>query len=118
MPAAAWPCNTLGNHDSGRVFSHFADGRHDTEWAKLAVAVVLTLRGTPFLYYGEELGMHDGTAIVVDNRDGVASGVASMTLDGASLASHRIALDPDVAGTHEVRVVLGAAANSVRTLAL
>lgn len=59
LPAAAWPCNTLGNHDSQRVFSHFADGSHDQEWARISLALVLTLKGTPFLYYGEEIGMTD-----------------------------------------------------------
>ena len=59
LPAAAWPCNTLGNHDSQRVFSHFADGSHDLEWARISLALVLTLKGTPFLYYGEEIGMTD-----------------------------------------------------------
>lgn len=59
LPTAAWPCNTLGNHDSQRVFSHFADGNHDLEWARIALALVLTLKGTPFLYYGEEIGMTD-----------------------------------------------------------
>jgi alpha-glucosidase len=59
LPAAAWPCNTLGNHDSQRVFSHFADGCHDREWARISLALALTLKGTPFLYYGEEIGMTD-----------------------------------------------------------
>lgn len=59
LPPAAWPCNTLGNHDVGRAWSHFADGRHDAELARLSLALMLTLRGTPFLYYGEEIGMTD-----------------------------------------------------------
>ncbi len=59
LPHAAWPCNTLGNHDSSRVYSHFGDGTHDAELARLSAALVLTLRGTPFLYYGEEIGMTD-----------------------------------------------------------
>jgi cyclic beta-1,2-glucan synthetase len=45
--------------------------------------------------------------IIVDNPRGVASGVATMTLDGSVLASNRVALDPDVSGTHEVYVQLG-----------
>jgi len=48
--------------------------------------------------------------VVVENPDGVASGVASITLDGAPLASHRVSLDTKTAGTHEVHVQLGAAA--------
>jgi alpha-glucosidase len=59
LPSGAWPCNTLGNHDSPRVHSHFGDGVHDDEHARLALALVLTLRGTPFLYNGEEIGMTD-----------------------------------------------------------
>lgn len=55
----AWPCNTLGNHDSSRLFNHFGDGENDAALARLSLALMLTLRGTPFLYYGEEIGMTD-----------------------------------------------------------
>jgi alpha-glucosidase len=55
----AWPCNTLGNHDSPRVYNRFGDGRNDAQLARLSLALMLTLRGTPFLYYGEEIGMTD-----------------------------------------------------------
>lgn len=55
----AWPCNTLGNHDSPRLFNHFGDGRNDADLARVHLALMLTLRGTPFLYYGEEIGMTD-----------------------------------------------------------
>ena len=54
-----WPCNTLGNHDTPRVYTRYADGLHDTERARLSLALMLTLRGTPFLYNGEEIGMTD-----------------------------------------------------------
>ncbi len=57
LPPGAWPCNTLGNHDSMRVYSRFADGEHDDALARLSLALMLTLRGTPFLYNGEEIGM-------------------------------------------------------------
>jgi len=55
----AWPCNTLGNHDSPRIYSRYGDGIHDAEIARLSLALMLTLRGTPFLYNGEEIGMTD-----------------------------------------------------------
>jgi len=55
----AWPCNTLGNHDSPRVLSRYGDGIHDAEMARISLALMLTLRGTPFLYNGEEIGMSD-----------------------------------------------------------
>jgi alpha-glucosidase len=54
-----WPCNTLGNHDSSRLYTRFGDGLHNAELARLNLALVLTLRGTPFLYNGEEIGMTD-----------------------------------------------------------
>jgi alpha-glucosidase len=59
LPRGAWPCNTLGNHDKTRVFTHFGDGRHNHSIARANLAVLLTLPGTPFLYNGEEIGMTD-----------------------------------------------------------
>jgi alpha-glucosidase len=59
LPAGAWPCNTLGNHDSPRVYSRYGDGKNDEALARLSLALTLTLRGTPFLYNGEEIGMTD-----------------------------------------------------------
>jgi alpha-glucosidase len=58
-PPGAWPCNTLGNHDSPRVLSRYGDGQHDEALARLSLALMLTLPGTPFLYNGEEIGMAD-----------------------------------------------------------
>lgn len=54
-----WPCNTLGNHDCPRIHTRFGDGIHDAELARLNAALVLTLKGTAFLYNGEEIGMTD-----------------------------------------------------------
>jgi len=59
LPSAAWPCNTLGNHDAPRVYSRYGDGEHDDQFARLSLALMLTLKGTPFLYNGEEIGMTD-----------------------------------------------------------
>ncbi len=59
LPPGAWPCNTLGNHDSPRVYSRYGDGQNDEAIARLSLALMLTLRGTPFLYNGEEIGMID-----------------------------------------------------------
>jgi alpha-glucosidase len=59
LPPGAWPCNTLGNHDASRVWSRYGDGQHDAALARLHLALLLTLKGTPFLYYGEEIGMAD-----------------------------------------------------------
>ena len=61
-----WPAWFLNNHDEPRTASRFdlagADGRPDgrgLERARLLAMLLITLRGTPFLYQGEELGMPD-----------------------------------------------------------
>jgi alpha-glucosidase len=59
LPEGAWPCNTLGNHDAPRVWSRYGDGINDAALARVHGVLVLTLMGTPFLYYGEEIGMAD-----------------------------------------------------------
>jgi len=59
LPTRGWPCNTLGNHDSPRLFNNYGDGKHNPQQARLHLALLLTLRGTPFLYNGEEIGMTD-----------------------------------------------------------
>ena len=60
LPAeAGWPCNTLGNHDCSRIHTRYGDKIHDAELARLNAALVLTLKGTAFLYNGEEIGMTD-----------------------------------------------------------
>jgi alpha-glucosidase len=48
------PCYVLGNHDQHRVAT-----RIGTEQAKVAAMMLLSLRGLPFVYYGEEIGMED-----------------------------------------------------------
>jgi len=57
IPPGGWQANTLGNHDRPRTLQAHSDGLHDQELARVSLALLLTLRGTPFLYYGEELGM-------------------------------------------------------------
>ncbi len=59
LPPGAWPCNTLGNHDVGRVWTAYGDGDNDAALARLHVAMLLALKGTPVLYNGEEIGMTD-----------------------------------------------------------
>ena len=59
LPVRGWPCNTLGNHDCSRIYTRYGDKLHDAALARLHTALVITLRGTPFLYNGEEIGMTD-----------------------------------------------------------
>jgi alpha-glucosidase len=54
LPDGAWPNWVLGNHDEPRVVA-----RIGPEAARAAMMLLLTLRGTPTLYYGDELGMPD-----------------------------------------------------------
>jgi alpha-glucosidase len=57
LPPGAVPCWALNNHDRSRFLSrHNHDGR-GIERARAAVLLLLGLRGAPFLYYGEEIGM-------------------------------------------------------------
>jgi len=59
LPAGAWPNFTLSNHDQPRAIFRYRsrDPRVTEGRARVAAAMLLTLRGTPFIYYGEELGM-------------------------------------------------------------
>lgn len=59
LPTRGWPCNTLGNHDSSRIRTRYGNKTNSLELARLNAALILTLRGTPFLYNGEEIGMTD-----------------------------------------------------------
>jgi len=54
LPKGGWPNWVLGNHDRPRIVS-----RVGSKQARVAAMLLLTLRGTPTLYYGDEIGMHD-----------------------------------------------------------
>lgn len=60
LTGEAWPNYVLNNHDVSRSATRYTRGEND-ERLKVAAAMLLTLRGTPFLYYGEEIGMRDIT---------------------------------------------------------
>jgi alpha-glucosidase len=57
MPEHAWPTWTLGNHDMDRFPTRWTRG--DPGLSRCALMLLLTLRGTPVLYYGDELAMPD-----------------------------------------------------------
>jgi alpha-glucosidase len=54
LPADGWPNWVLGNHDQHRLASRIGPAQ-----ARVAAMLLLTLRGTPTLYYGDEIGMQD-----------------------------------------------------------
>ncbi len=53
-----WPTYVLNNHDQPRSATRYARGADD-ERLKVAATLLLTQRGTPYLYYGEEIGQRD-----------------------------------------------------------
>ena len=54
LPEHGWPNWVLGNHDQHRIASRIGRAQ-----ARLATMLLLTLRGTPTVYYGEEIGMEN-----------------------------------------------------------
>ena len=54
LPDGAWPNWVLGNHDRHRIASRVGPAQ-----ARVAAMLLLTLRGTPTVYYGDEIGMED-----------------------------------------------------------
>jgi alpha-glucosidase len=54
IPPGGWPNWVLGNHDESRIASRVGAAQ-----ARVAMLLLLTLRGTPTIYYGDELGMPD-----------------------------------------------------------
>src|SRR5690606_17789642 len=54
LPPDGWPNWVLGNHDNHRIASRIGEAQ-----ARVAAMLLLTLRGTPTLYYGDEIGMAD-----------------------------------------------------------
>ncbi len=57
--AGGWPVYVISNHDIVRSYNRYGDGQHNEQIAKLMAAMYLTLRGSPILYYGEEIGMEN-----------------------------------------------------------
>jgi alpha-glucosidase len=55
--ASGWPTFVISNHDIVRSYDRYGDGEHNDQIAKLMAGLYLTLRGTPIIYYGEEIGM-------------------------------------------------------------
>jgi alpha-glucosidase len=67
LPERAWPVWMLSNHDIVRFPTRMAGG--DERRARAALFLLLTLRGTPVLYYGDELGMPQAEVPPEQERD-------------------------------------------------
>ena len=67
LPAGGWPNWVLGNHDRPRVAAKLGEAQ-----VRVAAMLLLTLRGTPTIYYGDEIGLADVAippALVQDPRE-------------------------------------------------
>ncbi|MBO0758137.1 MAG: alpha-amylase, partial [Bradyrhizobiaceae bacterium] len=73
LPAGGWPNWVLGNHDRPRLVS-----RIGTEQARVAAMLLLTLRGTPTIYYGEEIGMQEAVIPPDRLRDPIGDSIAGL----------------------------------------
>jgi alpha-glucosidase len=60
--AGGWPVFVISNHDIDRSYIRYGDGTHNDQIAKLMASLYLTLRGSPIMYYGEEIGMENNNA--------------------------------------------------------
>jgi alpha-glucosidase len=61
--AHGWPVFVISNHDIQRSYNRYGDGKNNDAIAKLMGAFYLTLRGTPIMYYGEEIGMENNDPV-------------------------------------------------------
>jgi len=77
LPPGAWPNYVLGNHDEPRLAS-----RYGREQARVAALLLLTLRGTPTLYQGDELGMVNADIPADQQQDPYGLRVPGMGRDG------------------------------------
>ena len=66
LPYGAWASWVLGNHDQPRFASNARAGR---DQARVGMLALMTLRGTPTMYYGDEIGMVDVPVATEDARD-------------------------------------------------
>jgi len=77
LPKGGWPNWVLGNHDRPRVAS-----RVGAEQARVAAMLLLTLRGTPTIYYGDEIGMEQAVLPLDEARDPCAVTLPGFGRDG------------------------------------
>lgn len=69
-----WNAVYLENHDQPRIVSHYGDDRrYWARSAKLLAMLLLTLRGTPFIYQGQEIGMTNADFTSLDRLDDIES---------------------------------------------
>jgi oligo-1,6-glucosidase len=89
LAAESWDAVFLGNHDLPRVVSRFGSDEYREESAKLVATFLLTLRGTPFLYQGDEVGMTNAEFDSLDELDDpMTTGIVEELLATGEIASY------------------------------
>lgn len=72
LGTTGWNSIFLGNHDFSRIVSRFGnDGVYREKSAKLLATVLMTLKGTPYIYQGDEIGMTNVSHDRIDAYDDV-----------------------------------------------
>ena len=56
-PGQGWPSWAFSNHDAPRAVSRWSEGRDPVRFARMAMLLLMALRGNVFVYQGEELGL-------------------------------------------------------------
>jgi alpha-glucosidase len=69
IPDGAWPCFVFSNHDQPRSITRFSSLLNSLKKAKVLAFFMMTIKGTPFLYYGEEIGMKNSNIAPQDLQD-------------------------------------------------
>jgi alpha-glucosidase len=84
-PGIGWPSWAFSNHDAPRCISRWVPADHRAAFAATAMLLLLTLRGNPILYQGEELGL---TQVTIDfdelkDPEAIANWPLTLSRDGA-----------------------------------
>ncbi|SDP25074.1 alpha-glucosidase [Rhodoferax sp. OV413] len=64
-----WPCWSVSNHDAVRVASRWQQPAHNAAWLRLVFGLQLSLRGSPCIYQGDELGLTEASVAFEDLQD-------------------------------------------------
>ncbi len=68
LDTASWPTLVLSNHDTRRIATRY-HATEDDRRSKLLATLLLTLRGTPYIYYGDEIGMRNVPILYSEMKD-------------------------------------------------
>jgi glycosidase len=77
LPSGAWPNYSLGNHDDRRLATRLGEAG-----SRQAAVLLLTLRGTPILYYGDEIGMREAAVPPSRRQDPWGIAAPELSRDG------------------------------------